>query len=69
MKIKILNGTTPSNGLPSVNFTYVRNYLKLASLDNVTGYRDCTKDVLKESAKRDILLEYNYYPGWFLYPR
>ena len=69
MKIKILNGTTPSNALPSLNFTYVRDYLKLNPLDNSTGYRDCTRDVLKESAQRDILLEYNYYPGWFLYPR
>ena len=51
------------------------------SLDNQTSnnvnserkseekYRDCTENIINKTFGRDMLIEYNYYPGYYLYPR
>jgi hypothetical protein len=33
------------------------------------GYRDCTENIINKTDGRDMLIEYNYYPGYYLYPR
>ena len=32
-------------------------------------YRDCTESLINKTRKRNILIEYNYYEGYYLYPR
>lgn len=65
MKIKTINGHLIRRTLPEITSTDV----EILTDDDVTGYRDCTKFILNSTAGREILIEYNYYPGYFLYPR
>ena len=40
--------------------------------DDVTGNRDCTNDILtilNDTTGRDVVFEYKYYQGYYLYPR
>ena len=32
-------------------------------------YRDCTEILINKTSQRNILIEYNYYEGYYLYPR
>ena len=32
-------------------------------------YMDCTENIINNTVGKDILIEYDYYPGYFLYPR
>ena len=34
-----------------------------------SGLQDCTEIIINKTAGRDMLIEYNYYPGYYLYPR
>ena len=32
-------------------------------------YRDCTKTLINKTSQHHVLIEYNYYEGYYLYPR
>ena len=36
---------------------------------NLEVYQDCTKILINKTREKSILLEYNYYEGYYLYPR
>ena len=33
------------------------------------GHKDCAEEIINKTVGKYILIEYDYYPGYFLYPR
>ena len=48
----------------------IENEVESESANTIArGYKDCTEALINKTRKRNILIEYKYYEGYYLYPR
>ena len=69
-----LNDSKNENLMSGATITSDTNTNKLDSNTELNArtterYRDCTEILINKTNQRNVLIEYNYYEGYYLYPR
>ena len=69
-----LNDSKNENLMSGATITSDTNTNKLDSNTELNTrtterYRDCTEILINKTNQRNVLIEYNYYEGYYLYPR
>ena len=70
-KLNDSNNENMKNGATISSDTDTKNLDSNIELNGRTTerYRDCTEILINKTSQRNILIEYNYYEGYYLYPR
>ena len=70
-KLNDSNNENLKNGATISSDTDTKNLDSNIDLNGRTTerYRDCTEILINKTSQRNILIEYNYYEGYYLYPR
>ena len=70
-KLNDSNNENLKNGATISSDTDTKNLDSNIELNGRTTerYRDCTEILINKTSQRNILIEYNYYEGYYLYPR
>ena len=70
-KLNDSNNESLKNGATISSDTDTKNLDSNIEMNGRTTerYRDCTEILINKTSQRNILIEYNYYEGYYLYPR